>query len=66
MKNHESLADKPPVPICVNKIQNRVTFKIAGFKCEYYLQLLTPKAVKLLGNTEKEITKNKNGENVHD
>ena len=27
-QNHETLTDKPPVQIYVNKIQNRVTFKI--------------------------------------
>ena len=31
---------------------------------EYCLELLTPKAMKLLGSTKKKITKNKNGENV--
>ena len=53
------LAGKPPVQIYVNKIQNRITFKI---KSEYYLELLQPKT-KLLGSTEQKITKD-NGENV--
>ena len=44
-----------------NKIENRVTFKI---KNGYYLELLTPKTMKLLGSTESKITKYKNGENV--
>ena len=34
----------------VNKIENRITFEI---KTGYYLELLTPKIMKLLGNTEK-------------
>ena len=38
-----------------------VTFKI---KNGYYLQVLTPATMKLLGSTEKKITKDKNGENV--
>ena len=39
-----------------------VTFKI---KNGYYLQVLTPETMKLLGSTEKKIiTKDKNGENV--
>ena len=38
-----------------------VTFKI---KNRYSLELLTPETMKLLGSTENEITKNKNGENV--
>ena len=45
----------------VNKIENRVTFKI---KNGYYLELLTPEAMKLLASTESKITKDKNGENV--
>ena len=40
---------------------NRITFKI---KNGYYLKLLTPKTMKLLGSTESKITKDKNGENV--
>ena len=45
----------------VNKIENRITFKI---KTGYYLELLTPETMKLLGSTKNEITKDKNGENV--
>ena len=30
----------------------------------YYLELLTPETMKLLGSTESKITKDKNGENV--
>ena len=45
----------------INKIENRITFKI---KYGYYLELLTPETMKLLGRTESKITKNKNGENV--
>ena len=33
-------------------------------KTGYYLELLTPKTMKLLGGTETKITKNENGENV--
>ena len=45
----------------MNKIENRITLKI---KNGYYLGLLTPKTVKLLGSSESKITKDKNGENV--
>ena len=45
----------------INRIENRITFKI---KNEYYLALLTPETMKLLGSTESKITKDKNGENV--
>ena len=59
-KNGEDI-DKPSVMIYVNKIENRVTFKI---KNGYSLELLSPETTKLLGSTENKITKDKNGENV--
>ena len=34
-------------------------------KIGYYLELLTPETMKLLGSTKSKITKDKNGENVH-
>ena len=61
LKKHGEDIDKPSVQIYVNKIENRVTFKI---KNGYSLELLTPETMKLLGSTENKITKNKNGENV--
>ena len=45
----------------VNKIENRITFEI---KNGYYLELLTPETMKLLGGTETKISNDKNGENV--
>ena len=45
----------------INRIENRITFKI---KSGYYLELLTPETMKLLGSTERKISKDKNGENV--
>ena len=53
--------DKPSEKIYVNKIENRITFRI---KNGYSLELLTPETMKLLGITENKITKDKNGENV--
>ena len=61
MKKHGEDIDKPSVMIYVNKIENRVTFKI---KNGYSLELLSSEAMKLLGSTENKITKDKNGENV--
>ena len=61
LKKHGEDIDKPSVQIYVNKIENRVTFKI---KNGYSLELLTPETMKLLGSTENKITKDKNGENV--
>ena len=45
----------------VNKIKNRITFKI---KNGYNLEVLTPETMTLLGSTENKITKDKNSENV--
>ena len=47
--------------IYLNKIENAITFKI---KNGYYLEILTPETMKLLGSTESKITKDKNDENV--
>ena len=37
----------PPIRIYVNRIENRITFKI---KSGYYLELLIPETTKLLGS----------------
>ena len=60
-KKHSENFDNPSIKIYANKIENRVTFKI---KNGYYLELLTPETMKLLGSTESKIAKDKNGENV--
>ena len=44
----------------MNKIKNRITFKI---KDGYSLEHLTPETMALLGSTENKITKDKNGQN---
>ena len=61
MKKHGEDIEEPSVHIHVNKIENRITFKI---KKEYSSELLTKETMKLLGSTENKITKDKNGENV--
>ena len=61
LKKHGENIDKPSVKIYVNKMENRITFKI---KNAYSIELLTPETMKLLGSTENKITKDKNGENV--
>ena len=53
--------DNPSVQIYVNKIENRVTFKI---KDGYSLDLLTSETINILGSTENKITKDKSCENV--
>ena len=61
IKNHETVADNPPVQIYVNKIKNRIVFKInTGYK----LELLTKVAMQLLGSSKKDIDNNKDGEIV--
>ena len=61
LKKHGEDIDKPSVQIYVNKIENRVTFKI---KNGYSLELLTSETMKLLGSTKNKIIKDENGENV--
>ena len=63
LKEHgENDDNNPSMKIYLNKMENRITFKI---KSGYTLELLTKETIKLLGSTENKITKNKNGENVH-
>ena len=61
LRKHREDIDEPSVQIYVNKIENRITFKIKNW---YSLALLRPKTMKLLGSPKNEITKNKNGKNV--
>ena len=61
LKKHGENIDNPSVKIYVNKIENRITFRM---KTGCSLELLTSETMKLLGSTENEITKDKNSENV--
>ena len=61
VKKHGENIDNPSIRIYINKIENRITFKI---KTGYYLEIVTPETMKLLGSTKNEITKDTNGENV--
>ena len=49
IKKDERVTANPPVRIYVNKIENRITFKI---NIEYHLEVLTPKMMKLVGSTK--------------
>ena len=60
-KKHDEKIDDQSIRLYVNKIENRITFKI---KTGYYLELLTPETMKLLRSTENKITKDKNGGTV--
>ena len=55
------MTNNPPTEIYENQIEDRVTFRI---KTRYYLELLIPETMKLLGSTKSKITKDENGENV--
>ena len=61
LKKHGENADKPSTQIYVNKIENRITFKI---KSGYSLELLTKETMKSLGSTKNKVTKDKNGGNL--
>ena len=61
LKKHSESVDNPSIRIYVNKIQDRITFKI---KNGYYLEILTSETMKLLGSKLSKITKDKNCENV--
>ena len=54
LKKHGEKTADPSTRIYTNKIENRITFKI---KTGYYLELLTPETMKLLGSTKSKITK---------
>ena len=49
IKKHETLTETPAVQIYVNKIKNRIVFKI---KAGYKFELLTSETIKLLGSTK--------------
>ena len=61
LKKHSESVDNPSIRIYINKTEKRITFKI---KSGYYLELLTPETMKLLGSTVSKINKDKNGKNV--
>ena len=61
IKKHETIADNPPVQIYVNKIKNRIVFKI---RIGYKLELLSEETMQLLGSSKKDIDQNKDGEIV--
>ena len=55
LKKHGEKKINPSIKIYINKIENRITFKI---KTGYYLELLTPETMKLLGSNKSKIKKN--------
>ena len=61
IKKHGEKTDDPSIRRSVNKIENRITFRI---KKRFYLELLMPETMKLLRSTKSKITKDENGQNV--
>ena len=55
------MTENPPAQIYVNKIKNRIVFKI---ETGYKLELLTPEKMNMLGSTKKDVGNDKDGENV--
>ena len=53
LKKNGTVTDNPSITIYINIIENRVTFKV---KTGYYLELLTPETMKLLGSTKTKVT----------
>ena len=61
IKKHETIKNTPQVLIYINKIKNRIVFKIeSGYK----LELLSKEAMRLLGSSSAVIDSDKDGELV--
>ena len=60
-KKHGKNIDNASVRIYLNKIENRIVFKIIT---EHYLELLTSETMGLFGSAENKTTRDKNGKNV--
>ena len=61
IKKHETIAETAPILIYTNNVTNRIVFKI---KTGYKLELLSEKAMKLLGSKSSIIDADKNSESV--
>ena len=61
IRKHETIADNSAVQIDVNKIKNRIVFKV---KTCYKLELLSEETMKFLGNSKKDVDQDKDGEDV--
>ena len=55
------MTENPVIRIYVNQIKNRIIFRI---KTGYYLEIWTPKMMKLFGNTKSKVTNDENGDNA--
>ena len=61
LKKHSESVNNPSIRMYINRTENRITFKI---KNGYYLELLTPETMKLLGSSKSKITKDENDDDV--
>ena len=61
IKKHETIADNPPVQIYVNKMKNKIVFKI---KAGYKLKFLSKEIMQLSGSSKKVVENSKDGEIV--
>ena len=61
IKKHETLTENRSIQIYPNKIKNRIIFKV---KTGYTLELLSPETMKQLGNTKKDVDRDKNREDL--
>ena len=61
IKKHETITDNTRILIYVNKISNRIIFKL---KTGYKLELLSKNTMELLGSSSNTIDKDKDGELV--
>ena len=60
-KKHREKTVNTSITIYINKLENRITFKV---KTRYHLKILMPETMKLLGSTKSKIAKNENGESA--
>ena len=62
IKKHETLTTIPPIHVYINRINDKLMFKI---KDGYKLELQTPKTMKLFGSTKKLTDKTKYEKTYH-
>ena len=55
------MTDNSPIRTYVNKIEDKIVFKI---KTGHYLAILTPETMKSIESTKSKMNKDENGENV--
>ena len=60
-KRHERLTDNLLIHICINRINNRLVFKIRD---GYKLELQRPEMMKIFGSTKNLISKTRNDKNM--